>query len=82
MFTLLVSFTGSYTKDKPNFPRQNNLILQKKVSDVDKVVNFKDFSRPNKETKYFLRTLTEFKDFSRLYKPRFILDQISFFVNN
>ena len=24
-------FTGSYPKDEPNFPRQNNLILQKKV---------------------------------------------------
>ena len=31
----------------------------------DKVVNFKDFSRPNKEIKYFSKTLTEFKDFSR-----------------
>ena len=28
-------------------------------------VNFKDFSRPNKEINYFSRTLTEFKDFSR-----------------
>ena len=41
------------------------IILQEKVSGSDKVVNFKDFSRPNKEIKYFLRTLTEFKDFSR-----------------
>ena len=32
---------------------------------LDKVVNFKDFSRPNKEIKYFSRTLTELKDFSR-----------------
>ena len=32
---------------------------------LDKVVNFKDFSRSNKEIKYFSRTLTEFKDFSR-----------------
>ena len=30
-FTLPMSFTGSYTKDEPNLPRQNNLILQKKV---------------------------------------------------
>ena len=30
VFTLPVSFTGSYTEDKPNFPQQNNLILQKK----------------------------------------------------
>ena len=35
----------------------NNLILQKKVSGVDKVVNFKDFSR----------WLVKFKTFSRLY---------------
>ena len=28
-------------------------------------MNFKDFSRPNKEIKYFSKTLTEFKDFSR-----------------
>ena len=54
-----MSFTGSYTGDEPNVPSQHNIILQKKVSGVDKIVNFKDFSR----------TLTEFKDFSRLYKP-------------
>ena len=44
--------------DEPNFPWQNNQILQKKVSGLDKVVNFKDFSRPNKETlgKFFSRT--------------------------
>ena len=29
---------------------------------VHKVVNFKDFSRPNEEIKYFSRTLTEFKE--------------------
>ena len=40
-------------------PQQNNLILQKKVSGIDKVGNFKDFSRPNKEI----------KTFSRLYEP-------------
>ena len=55
-FTSPMSLTGSYTEDEPNFPRQNNLILQKMVSGVDKVVNFKDFSRPNKEIKYFSRT--------------------------
>ena len=32
------------------------------MSGVLKVVNFKDFSRPNKEIKYFSRTLTEFKE--------------------
>ena len=55
-FTSPMSLTGSCTEDEPNFPRQNNLILQKMVSGVDKVVNFKDFSRPNKEIKYFSRT--------------------------
>ena len=45
--------------------KQNNLILQKGVVGIDKVVNFKDFLRPNKEIKYFSRTLAEFKDFSR-----------------
>ena len=58
VFALLVSFTDSYTKDKPNFPPQNNLIirlfcggkvLQKEVSGIDKVVNFKDVSRPYKK---------------------------------
>ena len=55
-FTLTVSFTGSYTEDEPNIPPQNNLILQKKVSGVDKVVNFKDFSRATEGIKYFSRT--------------------------
>ena len=57
IFTLPRKFTGSYTEDEPNFPRQNNLILLKMVSGVDKVVNFKDFSRSNKEIKYFSRRL-------------------------
>ena len=35
VFMLPVSFTGSYTEDKPNCPRQNNLILQKTVSGVE-----------------------------------------------
>ena len=64
VFILCASFTGSYTKDEPKFPRQN-VILQKMVTGVDKVVNFKDFSRPNKEIKYFSRTKTKFNDFSR-----------------
>ena len=67
VFTLSLSFTASYTKDEPTFPRQKNLILQKTVSDVDKVVNFEDFSIPNKEINYFSRTLTEFKDFEDDY---------------
>ena len=42
-FTLPVSFTGSYTGDEPNFPRQNNYILQKMVFGLENVVNFKEF---------------------------------------
>ena len=38
VFTLPVNFIGSYTQDEPNLPWQNNLILQKKMSGVDKVV--------------------------------------------
>ena len=41
-----------------NFPQQNNVIIQKKVSGVDKVVNFKDFSRPDEEIKYFPNSKT------------------------
>ena len=67
VFTLSVSFTASYTNDEPTFQRQKNLILQKIVSGVDKVVNFEDFSIPNKEINYFSRTLTEFKDFQDDY---------------
>ena len=56
VFTLPVSFTGSYTEDKPNFPQQNNLILQKKGVWCGQGVNLKDFSKPNGEIKYFSRT--------------------------
>ena len=66
---LPVSFTGSYTEDEPKFPQQKKLILQKIVSGVDKVVNFKDFSRPYKEIKYFSRRVLKFKTFSRLSEP-------------
>ena len=40
VFTFLMSFTGSYTDDEPNFPWQNNLILQKKASGADKFQGF------------------------------------------
>ena len=43
-------------EDEPSFPLQNNPSLQKKVSGVDKVVNFKYFSRPTEGIKYFSRT--------------------------
>ena len=56
VFTLPVSFTGSYTEDELDFLRQKNLILQKKVSGINKVENLKDLSRPNKEIKYFVGT--------------------------
>ena len=57
VFTLPVSFIGSCT------PRMSQIrlgkiirvILQKKEG-VYKVVNGKDFSRPNKDIKYLLRT--------------------------
>ena len=65
VFTFPVSCTSSYTDNEPTFPQQKNLILQKIVSGVDKVMNFKDFLRPNREIEYFSKTLTEFKDFSR-----------------
>ena len=58
VLTLPVSFTGYYTEDEPNFSQQNNLIIQKKVSGVDKVVNFKDFSRPDEEIKHFPNSRT------------------------
>ena len=60
-----MSFTGFYTKEEPNFPLGNNLVSQKVESGVNKGVNFKTFSRPNKEINYFLMSLTEFNDFSR-----------------
>ena len=52
------------------FLSEKKLILQKIVSGVDKVVNFKDFSRPYKEIKYFSRRLLKFKTFSRLSELR------------
>ena len=61
VFTLLVNVIGSYTQDEPILPWQNNLILQKKVSGVDKVVNFKDFLRPIEEVRQVL-----FKDLNRI----------------
>ena len=31
VFTLPVSFTGSYTEEEPNFPQRNNPVSQKVV---------------------------------------------------
>ena len=57
VFTLPVSVTGSYT------PRMSEILLGKiiwvilqKIEGVYNVVNFKDFSRPNRDIKYFLGT--------------------------
>ena len=61
VFMLPMSFTGCYTEDEPNFPQQSNLILQKKVSGLDKVVNFNDFSRP-----YKIRNQVLFKDLNQI----------------
>ena len=61
VFTLPVNFIGSCTQDEPNLPWQNNLIWQKKMSGVDKVVNFEDFLRPIKEVRQVL-----FKDLNRI----------------
>ena len=33
----------------------------------EKKVNFKDFSRPNEEIRYFSRTFTEFRTFQDIY---------------
>ena len=57
VFTLPVSFTGSCTPrmSQVRLGKIIRVILQKKEG-VYKVVNFKDFSRPNKDIKYFLRT--------------------------
>ena len=53
VFTLPLSFTGCDIKDEPNFPRQNNLILKRRLG-----CEFpEDFSRPNKlNIKYFSRS--------------------------
>ena len=53
VFTLPVSVTGSYTEGEPNFSRQNNVVLSKKLSGVDKVMNRKDFSRKIKKPSTF-----------------------------
>ena len=66
VFTLPKSFTGHYTKDQPNFTLQNNLTSQKLLWH-EQVVNFKDFSRPDKEIKYFSRRLLKFKTFKDLW---------------
>ena len=68
VFMLPVSFIGSYTDNEPDFPWSEIIeFCRKRVSGVDKVVNFKDFSRPNKEIKHFSGTLTEFEDFQDDY---------------
>ena len=65
IFIVPVNFARSYTEDERNFPRRNNLILQKMASSVDKAVNFKDFSRPNKEIKHLSK---DFNQIQGLFK--------------
>ena len=55
------------------FPsKEKQLILQKIASGIDKVVNFKDFSRPNREIKYFnqlqqlFTTTSKIQDLSKI----------------
>ena len=62
---LKIVHAQKYFHVRAKFSSAKNLILQKIVSGIYNVVNFKDFSRPNREIKYFSRTLTKFKDFSR-----------------
>ena len=57
VFIVPVNFARSYTEDERNFPRRNNIILQKMASSVDMAVNFKAFSRTNKEIKYISKDL-------------------------
>ena len=66
-FYVISEFYSFLHQGWANFSVAKNLILQKIVSGVDKVVNFEDFSIPNKEINYFSRTLTEFKDFQDDY---------------
>ena len=65
IFTVPVNFARSYTEDERNFPRRNNLILQKMASSVDKAVISRPFQELTKKSSTFQRTLTEFKDFLR-----------------
>ena len=55
VFMLPMCLTGSYTQRMSQI-FLSKIILLKKLSCVDKVANFRDFSRPNKEIKYFSRT--------------------------
>ena len=66
---LPVSFAGSDPNQWwANFSLAKNLILQKTLSDIDKVLNFKDFSRPNRvtESKDFLTRLLKIQDLFKI----------------
>ena len=65
VFTLLKSLTGHYTKDEPNFTWRNNLTSLKLLWH-EKVVNFKDFSRP---FQVLLKTITKIQDLLKIYEP-------------
>ena len=65
VFMLPVSFTGSYTEDEPTYHQQkNDLNLQKIVSRVDNVVNFKDFNQIQRHFK----TTTKIQDLLKLVR--------------
>ena len=57
--------------------KQNNLILQKGVVGIDKVVNFKGFLRPNKEFKDFSRRLLKFNDLYKIIQTMLPLTKIN-----
>ena len=73
---------------------RNSIWLKKKKNRNKNAEKFKDFSKPNKEIKYYSRTFTKFKDFprwlitfktfSRLYEPwewRLIIETACFSVH-
>lgn len=63
VFMLPVSFTGSYTEVEPTYHQQkNDLNLQKIVSGVDNVVNFKDFN----QIQAHFKTTTKIQDLLKI----------------
>ena len=65
VFMLPVSFTGSYTEDEPTYHQQkNDLNLQKIVSGVDNVVNFKDFN----QIQGHFKTTTKIQDLFKIVR--------------
>ena len=65
VFTLPLSFTSYYNKDEPNWPRQNNLILQRRQLGCEFP---KDFPRPNNFQALFKMT-SKMQDLFKIYEP-------------